>query len=189
MALAQTDPFAGDVPAPGTWALDPAHTVVTFTARHLMVTKVRGRFPLAAGTVTIAENPLDSSVEATVDVARVDSGDAGRDEHLRSADFFDAEHHPTVSFRSTRVEDAADGTYRLTGDLTIKDVTRPVTLDLEYLGTISSPWDDQRAGFSATTEVSRKEWGLEWNVALEAGGVVVGDKVRLSIDTEAILHK
>jgi polyisoprenoid-binding protein YceI len=189
MALAHTEPLVPDAPAPGTWALDPAHTDVTFTARHLMVTKVRGRFPLGAGTVTIAENPLESSVEATVDVARVDSGDAGRDEHLRSADFFDTEHHPTVSFRSTKVEDAGDGSYRLTGDLTIRDVTRPVTLDLEYLGTISSPWGEQRAGFSATTEVSRKEWGLEWNVALEAGGVVVGDKVRLHIDAEAILRK
>jgi polyisoprenoid-binding protein YceI len=189
MALAQTEPFVPAVPTPGTWALDPAHTDVTFTARHLMVTKVRGRFPLASGAITISENPLDSSVEATVDVARVDSGDAGRDEHLRSADFFDVEHYPTVSFRSNKVEAAGDGAYRLTGDLTIKDVTRPVTLDLEYLGTISSPWGDQRAGFSATTEVSRKEWGLEWNVALEAGGVVVGDKVRLSIDAEAILQK
>src|SRR5690349_1260167 len=189
MALAQSEHFVSGVPAPGTWTLDPAHTDVTFTARHLMVTKVRGRFPLAGGSITIAPNPLDSSVEATVDVARVDSGDTGRDEHLRSADFFDAEHHPTVAFRSTKVEDAGDGTYRLTGDLTIKGVTKPVTLDLEYLGTISSPWGDQRAGFSATTEVSRKEWGLEWNVALEAGGVVVGDKVRLHIDAEAILEQ
>jgi len=189
MALAQTEPFVPDLPATGTWTLDPAHTDVTFTARHLMVTKVRGRFPLAAGSVTIAANPLESSVEATVDVARVDSGDAGRDEHLRSPDFFDTEHHPTVSFRSTKVEDVGGGSYRLTGDLTIKDVTKPVTLDLEYLGTISSPWGDQRAGFSATTEVSRKEWGLEWNVALEAGGVVVSDKVRLHIDAEAVLQR
>ena len=188
MALAH-EPTAVPFPAPGTWTLDPAHTDVTFTARHLMVTKVRGRFPLAAGAVTIAEDPLESSVEATVDVARVDSGDSGRDEHLRSADFFDVEHHPTVSFRSTNVEDAGDGGYRLVGDLTIKGVTRPVTLDLEYLGTISSPWGDQRAGFSATTEVNRKDWGLEWNVALEAGGVVVGDKVRLHIDAEAVLQK
>jgi polyisoprenoid-binding protein YceI len=188
MALAHTEPIVPDLPAPGTWTLDPAHTDVTFTARHLMVTKVRGRFPLAVGTVTIAADPLESSVEATIDVARVDSGDAGRDEHLRSADFFDVERHPTVSFRSTDIE-AGDGRYRLTGDLTIKAVTKPVTLDLEYLGTISSPWGDQRAGFSATTDISRKDWGLEWNVALEAGGVVVGDKVRLSIDAEAILQK
>ena len=154
-----------------------------------MVTKVRGRFPLAGGSITITPNPLESSVEATIDVAKVHSGDTARDEHLRGADFFDAEHHPTATFRSTKVEDAGDGTYRLTGDLTIKDVTRPVTLDLEYLGSISSPWGDERAGFSATTEVSRKDWGLEWNVMLEGGGVVVGDKVRLHIDAEAVLQK
>jgi polyisoprenoid-binding protein YceI len=183
------EPVAVDLPAVGTWTLDPAHTDVTFTARHLMVTRVRGRFPLAAGRVVIAENPLESSVEATVEVARVDSGDAGRDEHLRSPDFFDVDHHPTVSFRSTGVEAAGDGAYRLTGDLTIKDVTKPVTLDLEYLGTISSPWGDRRAGFSASTEVSRKDWGLNWNVALEAGGVVVGDKIKLNIDAETILQK
>jgi polyisoprenoid-binding protein YceI len=182
-------PSVTDVPEPGTWALDTAHTDVTFSARHLMVTRVRGRFPVIDGTVTIAENPLESSVVATIDVAGVQSGDPGRDEHLRSADFFDVEHYPTATFRSTKVEEAGHGTYRLTGDLTIKDVTRPVTLDLEYLGTVSSPWGDKRAGFSATTEVNRKDWGLEWNVALEAGGVVVGDKVRLSIDAEAILQK
>ena len=188
MAVAHS-PFAPAVPAPGTWTLDPGHTDVSFTARHLMVTKVRGRFPLAGGSITITPNPLESSVEATIEVAKVHSGDTARDEHLRGADFFDAEHHPTATFRSTKVEDAGDGTYRLTGDLTIKDVTRPVTLDIEYLGSISSPWGDERAGFSATTEVSRKDWGLEWNVMLEGGGVVVGDKVRLHIDAEAVLQK
>jgi len=188
MAVAQS-PFVRELPAPGTWTLDPGHTDVSFTARHLMVTKVRGRFPLASGSITIAPNPLDSSVEATINVAAVDSGDTARNEHLRSSDFFDAEDHPTATFRSTKVEDAGDGTYRLIGDLTIKDVTRPVTLELEYLGTISSPWGDQRAGFSASTEVNRKDWGLEWNVVLEGGGVVVSDKVRLHIDAEAVLQK
>jgi polyisoprenoid-binding protein YceI len=188
MAVAQS-PSVRELPAPGTWTLDPGHTDVSFTARHLMVTKVRGRFPLASGSITIAPNPLDSSVEATIDVDKVDSGDAGRNEHLRSADFFDSADHPTATFRSTKVEDAGDGTYRLVGDLTIKNVTRPVSLELEYLGTISSPWGDQRAGFSATTEVSRKDWGLEWNVVLEGGGVVVSDKVRLHIDAEAVLQK
>jgi len=189
MAVAQNVPSVPEAPQPGTWALDATHTDVSFSARHLMVTKVRGHFPLVSGEVTIAENPLESSVVATIDVANVASGDTGRDEHLRSEDFFHAERHPTATFRSTAVEAAGDGSYRLTGDLTIKGVTRPVTLDLEYLGTISSPWGDQRAGFSATTEVSRKDWGLEWNVALEAGGVVVGDKVRLTIEAEAILQK
>ena len=189
MALAQSEHFVSGVPAPGTWTLDPAHTDVTFTARHLMVTKVRGRFPVTGGTITIAPDPLESSVEATIDVANLLSGDASRDEHLRSPDFFDTEQYPTASFRSTKVEDAGDGTFRVTGDLTVKGVTKPVTLELEYLGSINSPWGDQRAGFSATADVSRKEWGLEWNVALEAGGVVVGDKVRLHIDAEAVLQK
>jgi polyisoprenoid-binding protein YceI len=177
------------LPAAGTWALDTTHTDVSFTARHLMVTKVRGRFPLVSGSVTIAENPLESSVEAVLDVAGVNSGEAGRDEHLRNADFFEVEKYPTITFRSTKVEEAGDGEYKLTGDLTIKDVTRPVTLDLEYLGTIASPWGDQRAGFSASTEVSRKEWGLTFNMALEGGGVMVGDKIKLNIEAEAILQK
>ena len=132
-----------------------------------MVTKVRGRFPVQSGTVTIAENPLESSVVAVIDVAGVNSGEAGRDEHLRNADFFEVEKYPTITFRSTKVEDAGDGEYKVTGDLTIKDVTRPVTLDLEYLGTIASPFGDQRAGFSASTEISRKDWGIEFNMALE----------------------
>jgi polyisoprenoid-binding protein YceI len=186
MAATQPIPSAPELPATGTWTLDPGHTDVSFTARHLMVTKVRGRFPIAGGTITIAPDPLESSVEATIDVANLLSGDASRDEHLRSADFFDTEQYPTASFRSTKVEDAGDGTFRVTGDLTVKDVTKAVTLELEYLGSINSPWGDQRAGFSATADVSRKEWGLEWNVALEAGGVVVGDKVRLHIDAEAV---
>src|SRR5207245_7923020 len=135
------------VPAPGTWAIDTTHTEAAFTARHLMVTKVRGRFAVSGGVVTIAENPLESSVEATIDVASVNSGEAGRDEHLLSADFFDVEHYPTITFRSTKVVAAGDGEYKLTGELTIKDVTRPVTLDLEYLGTLNSPFGDTRAGF------------------------------------------
>jgi len=177
------------LPTPGIWALDTTHTDVSFTARHLMVTKVRGRFPVIEGAVTIAENPLESSVVATIDAAGVNSGEAGRDDHLRNADFFDVEKFPTITFRSTKVEATRDGDYKLTGDLTIKDVTRPVTLDLEYLGTIASPFGDQRAGFSASTEISRKDWGLGWNMALEAGGVVVGDKIKLNIDAETILQK
>src|SRR5947207_502383 len=177
------------LPQAGTWAIDTTHTDVSFTARHLMVTKVRGRFGVSAGSVTIAENPLDSSVEATIDVASVNSGEAGRDEHLLSADFFDVEHYPTITFRSTKVVAAGDGEYKLTGELTIKDVTRPVTLDLEYLGSVDSPFGDTRAGFSATTEINRKDWGLDFNMALEAGGVVVGDKIKINIDAETILQK
>jgi polyisoprenoid-binding protein YceI len=177
------------LPVAGTWALDTTHTEVSFTARHLMVTKVRGRFPVSSGTVTIAENPLESSVEAIIDVAGVNSGEAGRDEHLRNADFFEVDKYPTVTFRSTKVEAAGRGDYRVTGDLTIKEVSRLVTLDLEYLGTVASPFGDQRAGFSATAEISRKDWGLGWNMDLEAGGVVVGYKIKLNIEAEAILQK
>ena len=188
-AVESTQTTQTTLPVSGTWELDTTHTEVSFTARHLMVTKVRGRFPIRSGTVTIAENPLESSVVAEIDVAGVNSGEQGRDDHLRNSDFFEVEKYPTITFRSTKVEAAGEGEYKLTGDLTIKDVTRPVTLDLEYLGTIASPWADQRAGFSATAEISRKEWGIEYNMALEAGGVVIGDKVKLNIEAEAVLQK
>jgi polyisoprenoid-binding protein YceI len=170
---------------PGTWNIDASHTLVEFTARHLMVTKVRGQFPGVTGTVTIAENPLESNVDVTIDVASVTTGDEKRDGHLKSADFFDVENYTTMTFRSTSVKPASKGHYEVEGDLTIHGVTRPVTLDLEYLGTFSDPWGGTRVGFSASTEVSRKEWGLEWNVALETGGVLVGDKARINLEVQA----
>ena len=175
---------AQNTPVAGSYDLDQSHSHVSFSARHLMVTKVRGRFPVTAGKLVIAQDPQQSSVEATIDVAAVDSGDPKRDEHLRSADFFDAENYPTVSFRSTKVIDQGDGEFILEGHLTIRDETRPVVLKGEYLGSQDSPWGDTRIGFTAETEVSRKDWGLEWNVALETGGVLVGDKVKLTIDAE-----
>ena len=173
-----------NAPAAGAYALDQSHSHVSFSARHLMVTKVRGRFPVTAGKLEIGEDPQQSSVVASIDVGAVDSGDPKRDEHLRSADFFDAEHYPTVEFRSTKVHDHGNGEFTLDGDLTVRDTTRPVTLQGEYLGAQDSPWGDTRVGFSAETEISRKEWGLEWNVALETGGVLVGDKIKLTIDAE-----
>jgi polyisoprenoid-binding protein YceI len=173
-----------NVPVPGSYALDQSHSHVSFSARHLMVTKVRGRFPVTAGHLVIGEDPQQSSVEATIDVAAVESGDPKRDDHLRSPDFFDAANYPTVSFRSTNVEDHGDGEFTLVGDLTVRNTTRPVTLHGEFLGSQASPWGDTRIGFTAETEVNRKDWGLEWNVALEAGGVLVGDKVKLTIDAE-----
>jgi len=174
------------VPAAGTYALDPTHSYVSFTARHLMVTKVRGRFPVTEGELVIDADPEHSSVHTTIDVSAVESGDPKRDEHLRSADFFDTEQHRFATFTSTKVEDRGDGEFVLHGDLTIRGVTRPVALKGEYLGTQASPWGDTRIGFAAETEVSRKEWGLEWNLALETGGVVVGDKIKLVIDAEWI---
>ena len=173
-------------PAAGTYALDPSHSVVTFAARHLMVSKVRGRFEVISGTVTIADDTALSAVDATIDAASVNSGDAKRDEHLRADDFFGVADFPTITFRSTAVDDHGDGTFTLTGDLTIRDATRPVVLEGEYLGTTQAPWGSTVIGFTAETEVSRKQWGLDWNAALETGGVVVGDKVKLTIDVEAV---
>jgi polyisoprenoid-binding protein YceI len=173
-----------NAPAAGSYALDQSHSQVSFSARHLMVTKVRGRFPVTAGHLEIAEDPTQSSVEATIDVSAVDSGDPKRDEHLRSADFFDAEQYPTATFRSTRVHDRGDGEFTLEGELTVRDSTRPVTLQGEYLGSQDSPWGDTRVGFTAETEINRKDWGLSYNVALETGGVLVGDKIKLTIDAE-----
>ena len=183
MATTKSEAVA-TVPAAGSYALDQSHSHVTFSARHLMVTKVRGRFPVTEGKLEISDDPTKSFVEAEIDVSAVESGDPKRDEHLRSPDFFHVEKFPTVTFRSTKVENHGDGEFTLVGDLTVKDVTRPVTLKGEYLGSQQSPWGDTRIGFSAETEVSRKEWGLEWNVALETGGVLVGDKIKLTIDAE-----
>ncbi len=170
---------------PGTWSIDESHTSVGFTARHLMITKVRGRFGTVEGIVTVPEDRLASSVQATIDMASIDTGDAGRDEHLRSADFFDVEHHPTMSFTSTGVR--ADGDdFLLVGELTIKGVSRPVELELEFDGVSGDPWGATRAGFTAETEINRKDWGLEWNVALESGGVLVGEKVKIHLDVELV---
>jgi polyisoprenoid-binding protein YceI len=173
------------LPEAGIWEIDPSHTNVEFVARHLMVSKVRGKFTDVKGTIEIAEDPLQSKARATINAASVDTGDAKRDEHLRSADFFDVENYPTIDFVSTKVVTHKDGTYLLEGDLTVRGVTRKVGLDLEYNGSSATPWGSLVTGFSATTEISRKDFGLEWNVALETGGVLVGDKIRLNIEVEA----
>jgi polyisoprenoid-binding protein YceI len=174
------------LPEPGDWDLDPVHTSVEFVARHLMVSKVRGRFTNASGTIHIADDPKESWVEVEVDSASVESGDEKRDEHLRSPDFFDVERYPKITFRSTRLEGESPGHFLLHGDLTVHGVTRPVTLEAEYHGWLSSPLGDRRAGFSATTEVDREDFGLTWNVAVEAGGVLVGKKAKLEFEIEAI---
>ena len=176
-------------PATGTYVIDPGHSGVTFTGRHLMISKVRGKFGVNGGTVTIAEDPNQSSVEATINVQSLESGDVKRDEHLRSADFFDAEHFPTITFTSTKVDDRGDGNFTLVGDLTVRGVTKSVSLEGEYLGTSQTPWNSTVVGFTAETVVNRKDWGLEWNMALETGGVLVGDKITLTIDAEAVLQQ
>ena len=164
--------------AAGRWTIDPAHATAAFTVRHLMITKVTGRFADVKGDITITEDPLHSSVTATIGTASLDSGDAGRDAHLRSADFLDIETHPEIKFQSTAIRPAGDG-YIVTGGLTVKEVTKPVELALEFDGVIIDPWGNTKAGFSAVAEINRKDWGLEWNVALETGGVVVGEKVKI----------
>jgi polyisoprenoid-binding protein YceI len=169
---------------PGVWAVDPSHSEVGFTARHLMVSKVRGRFTDYQATITIAPNVLDSTVEAVVQLESVDTRDDKRDAHLRSADFFHTDEHPTMTFRSTGIREHGSDFY-LDGDLTIRSITRPVTFDLEFNGVVGTPWGGQSAGFSAETEINRKDWGLEWNVALESGGVLVSEKVKLHLEIEA----
>jgi polyisoprenoid-binding protein YceI len=184
--MATTDINTAVRPETGTYTIDPGHSGVSFTGRHLMVSKVRGKFNVEGGTVTIADDPEQSSVDAVVNVRSVQSGDLKRDEHLRSADFFDAENYPTITFRSTKVEDTGDGEFTLYGDLTVRGVTKSVELKGEYLGAQQSPWNTTVIGFTAETEVNRKDWGLEWNMALETGGFLVGDKIKLVIDAEAV---
>ena len=170
----------------GTWTIDPSHTEVGFVVRHLMVSKVKGRFSKVEGTITVADDVLESTVEATVSAASIDTRDENRDNHLRSADFFDVETYPELTFRSTGIRAEGDD-FLLDGDLTISGNTRPVTFELEYNGAAGNPLADGRptAGFSAETEISRKDFGLEWNVALETGGVMVGDKIKLVLEVEA----
>ncbi|MGL5828091.1 MAG: YceI family protein [Angustibacter sp.] len=171
---------------PGTWTVDPSHSEVGFSVRHLMVSKTKGRFTDVTGTIVVAENVLESTVQATALTESIDTRDANRDGHLKSADFFDAEKWPTITFNSTGIR--ADGDdFILDGELTIRDQTRAVSFELEFNGAAANPLAEGRptAGFSAETEISRKDYGLEWNVALEAGGVVVGDKVKITLEIEA----
>lgn len=165
----------------GSWTVDPAHTEVGFTARHLMVTKVRGQFKDVAGAVTVAEPFSASQVQATVQLASVDTGSADRDAHLKGADFFDVENNPEMTFVSTAVSQDT-----LKGDLTIKGVTLPVEFDLEFGGVATDPWGNTKAGFEATTEINRKDFGLEWNVALEGGGVLVSEKIKVKLDVQLL---
>ncbi len=175
------------LPAPGRWEIDPGHADVAFTGRHFMVTKVRGRFTDVRGTVTVAEDLALSSVDVVIGMASVDSGSADRDEHLRSAELFDVEQYPEAFFRGTNVVWRGNrGT--VTGDLTIHGVTRSVDLAVEFEGYVRDPWGGDRAIFSAATEVNREDFGITWNVVLEAGGVLVGKDIKISIDIETVLQ-
>ena len=176
-----------ELPVAGDWAIDPGHAELAFVGRHLMFTRVRGRFADVSGTIRLADDPGHSSVDVTIGMASVTSGSADRDDHLRSADFFDVERFPTATFRSTAVSWQGT-TAKVTGDLTIVAVTNPVVLEVQYLGATVDPWGATRAVFAAFTEVDREDWGLTWNVALETGGVLVSKKIRIEIDLETVLQ-
>ena len=176
-----------------TWDVDTSHANAGFKVRHLMVSHVRGHLGPVTGTIVIDEEDLSRSrVDVTIDARGIDSREPKRDEHLRSADFLDVANHPTVAFRSTRVEAPAgpDGDLRVTGDLTIRGVTRAVTLEVDALPpAIKDPWGNSRRGVSARARINRSDWGLKWNLAIEAGGVVVGDEVAIEIDAEIVARK
>ena len=174
------------IPTPGAFALDPAHTLVGFVARHLVVSKVRGGFTALSGSITVAEDPLQSSVTVEIDTTSIDTHQADRDTHLRSADFLDVEKFPKLTFVSTRITDVKNNGFQLVGGLTIKDVTREVTLDVEFDGVATSPWGQEVVAFTASTEIDREDFGIMWNQALEAGGFLVGKAVKIEISAEAI---
>jgi polyisoprenoid-binding protein YceI len=172
-----------------TYSIDPAHTTVEFVVRHLMISKVRGRFSKIAGTIVVPEgSDVPASIQATIDVPSIDTREPDRDTHLRSADFFDAEHNPQITFASTAIGGSA-GALRVTGDLTIRGNTRSVVLDAEFEGRAVDPWGNNRIAYTAQTKINRSDFGLAWNQALEAGGVVVSDEVRIELNVQAIEQK
>jgi polyisoprenoid-binding protein YceI len=177
-----------DVPVAGSYQLDLSHSSVNLSVRHMMVSKTKGRFADFAGTVTIAEDPLDSSVEVTIQAASIDTRDEARDGHLRSPDFFDVDGHPVISYRSTKVTPAGKSTWAVDGDLTVRGVTKPVPLVVSFEGGAADPWGNARIGFEAHTELDREDFGLTWNQALETGGVLVGKSVKIDIEAEAVLQ-
>ena len=170
-----------------TWNIDTTHSAISFSVRHMVVAKVRGRFGSWSSKVQLDPTDLTrSSVEVEIDANSIDTGVAERDNHLRSPDFFDVAHFPKLRFKSTKVEKVSGDRYRVHGDITIRDVTRPITLDTEYGGQGKDPWGNQRLAFSATASVSRSEFGLKWNQALEAGGVLVADRIDIEIEVQAV---
>ena len=182
-ATAQAAPTTG---ARTQWKLDATHTSVEFSAKHLMITTVKGRIADVEGTIEIDEkNPKNSSVEAVLKAASIDSRTTQRDDHLRSGDFLNVEKFPEIRFRSTKIEGGREE-FKLTGDLTIRDVTKPITLDVTFEGETKDPWGGERAGFSAKGKIDRRDFGLTWNQVLEAGGVAVGNEIKINVEVEAI---
>lgn len=175
-----------DIPEAGTFAIDTSHSAAQFTVRHLMVAKTKGRFTDFEGTVRIAENPLESSVEVTIQAASINTGDDNRDGHLRNGDFLDVEAHPTLTYKSTGVRHGKGSSFVVDGDLTLHGITKPVSLDLTYEGAVVDPWGGQRAVFSASTKINREEFGLTYNQALETGGVLIGKDITIDLEVEAV---
>ena len=172
----------------GTWTIDPVHSDVSFSVRHMMVSKVKGRFGAFSGTIVTAENPLESKVTAEIDLSSIDTNNGQRDDHIRSADFFEVEKYPTMTYTSTSV--VADGDdYVLQGQLSLKGVTKNVALKLELNGFGPDAYGGIRAGFSASTEISRKEFGVDIDMPMDGGGVVIGDKITVSLEIEAVLNQ
>ena len=172
--------------ATSTWTIDPAHSAVEFGVRHMMISTVRGRFAKVTGTLVLDEEDVTrSKVEVEIDADSIDTREEKRDAHLRSADFFEVEKYPRLTFVSRRVERSGDG-LKVRGDLTIRDTTKEVVLDVEDLGRVKDPWGGDRASFSATGKLQRSEYGLQWNQALEAGGVMVSDEVKLIIEAQLV---
>jgi polyisoprenoid-binding protein YceI len=169
------------------WIIDSAHAQVRFAVRHMMITNVHGRFETFSGTVELDEkNPELSSVDVKIDASSINTNEPKRDAHLRSADFLNAEQYPYLTFSSTSVKQLDKNNAKVNGELAIRGVSRPVVLDVEYLGSAKSPWGTTSAGFNARTKINRKDWGLEWNVALETGGWLVGDEISIDIEMEVI---
>jgi polyisoprenoid-binding protein YceI len=174
-----------ELPTPGRWMIDPVHSQVEFVARHMMISKVRGRFREFAGEIHIMEQPEESWTEATILAASIDTGDADRDAHLRAPEFLDADRYPEIRFRSTSVRAAGDR-WRVDGDLTVREITRSVPLTVEFCGVGLDPWGNTRAAFLASSEINRDEFDITWNQALETGGFLVGNGVKIEIDIEAV---
>jgi polyisoprenoid-binding protein YceI len=169
------------------WKTDSAHSEINFTVRHMMISNVRGRFEKFSGTVEFDESyPANSSVDVQIEAASISTREPQRDGHLRSPDFLNVEEHPYITFKSKRVEVESENKARITGDLTIRGLSREVVLDVEYSGTARSPFGTENAGFSASTRINRKDWGLVWNVALETGGVLVGEEIKIDIELELV---
>jgi polyisoprenoid-binding protein YceI len=183
MSAIAVEPVAG----PTTWAIDPVHSSVEFAVRHLMITTVKGRFSEVSGGAVLDDgNPGAAQVEITIGAGSIDTREPQRDAHLRSADFFDAEKYPTLTFRSTGIRDRSDDGFKLVGNLTIHGVTREVVLDVTFEGRSKDPWGGQRAGYSATTKIKRSDFGLTWNQLLETGGLAVSDDVKITLDVQLV---